>query len=147
MGGFVNFPLAWASDTATNFSISENGVANTKEILFSFRMSGENISSDNNESREVTHKKFEAIMMFEKYFEDLIKTISVQTKEEKELLKEVSNYHRFQHINNAAAYYSSALSLKEFISYLRYFQKKSVFNNKYEVYQLCKRWFVENLFN
>lgn len=124
IGGFVNFPLAWASDTATNFSMSKNGVANTKDILFSFRMSGENISSEKNESREVTHKKFEAIMLFETFFDDLIKTISVQTKEEIELLKIVSNYHRDQHISNAAAYYSSALSLKEFISFLRYFQKK-----------------------
>ena len=134
IGGFVNFPLAWASDTATNFSLSKNGVSNTKNILFSFRMSGENISSKNNENREVTHKKFEAIMMFEKFFEDLIKTISAQTKEEKELLKVVSNYHRFQHIKNAAIYYSVALSWKEMLRFISHFYKKEYLSNKYDIY-------------
>lgn len=144
IGGFVNFPLAWASDTATNFSMSKNGAANTRDILFSFRMSGENISSDNNESREVTQKKFEAIMMFEKYFEDLIKSISVPTKEEKELLKVVFDYHRFQHIKNAACYYSSSLSFDMFISFVRDFRNRGYFSNKYEMFLLFKRWLYKH---
>lgn len=147
IGGFVNFPLAWASDTATNFSMSKNGVANTKDILFSFRMSGENISSDNNESREVTRKKFEAIMMFEKFFEDLIKTISAQTKEEKELLKVVSNYHRFQHIKRSAIYYSHALSLNKLMSFVQHFNKRGYFSNKYEIYHVLKRWIKYDVLN
>ena len=145
LGGFVNFPMAWASDTATNFSLSNNGVANTKNILFSFRMSGENISSGNNENREITHKKFEAIMMFEKFFEDLIKNISAQTKEEKELLKIVSNYHRFQHIKNAAFYYSVTLSWKEMLRFISHFYKKGSFSNKYDIYILLKKWIRKRL--
>ena len=43
--GFVDFPLAWCSDTATNNLMAENGCVTSKNILFSFRMSGENISS------------------------------------------------------------------------------------------------------
>ncbi len=144
IGGFINFPLAWASDTATNFSMSKNGVANTRDILFSFRMSGENISSDNNESREVTQKKFEAIMMFEKYFEDLIKSISVPTKEEKELLKVVFDYHRYQHIKTAACYYSYSLPLRDFLKFLSDFSHKGYFKSRFEVYQLLKRWFIKH---
>ena len=45
MGGFVNLPLAWISDTATTWAMARNGAANTRDTLFSFRLSGENISS------------------------------------------------------------------------------------------------------
>lgn len=47
-GGFVNFPMAWGSDDATAILLSENGVAFESELLFSFRMSGVNISATYN---------------------------------------------------------------------------------------------------
>lgn len=46
IGGFVNFPLAWKSDTATQLLLAKNGVATTSDILFSFRRSGMNISTE-----------------------------------------------------------------------------------------------------
>lgn len=49
-GGFVSYPLAWYSDDATIINMSKNGVAFSKEILFSFRISGESISSKQNNS-------------------------------------------------------------------------------------------------
>lgn len=44
-GGFINFPMAWASDDATAILMSRNGIVFEKDVLFSFRMSGENIST------------------------------------------------------------------------------------------------------
>lgn len=44
-GGFVDFPLAWGSDEATVLNLCRNGVAAPKDILFSFRNSGSNIST------------------------------------------------------------------------------------------------------
>lgn len=44
-GNFVDFPLAWGSDTATVLNLCKNGVASPAEILFSFRLSGTNIST------------------------------------------------------------------------------------------------------
>lgn len=45
IGGFINYPLAWYSDDATLIRMSSNGVAFYDEILFSFRFSGESIST------------------------------------------------------------------------------------------------------
>lgn len=47
IGGFVNFPLAWGSDDATwcKLAVTGNGVAYCGKILFSWRLSGENLSS------------------------------------------------------------------------------------------------------
>ncbi|MDD6210912.1 MAG: glycosyltransferase family 2 protein [Bacteroidales bacterium] len=46
IGGFVDFPCAWGSDSATWYSLSKkNGIVCCNDVLFSFRMSGINISS------------------------------------------------------------------------------------------------------
>lgn len=57
-GGFVALPLAWGSDEATIVSLTKNGVAITKSVLFSFRWSGRNIST--NYSSNILKKKIEA---------------------------------------------------------------------------------------
>lgn len=44
-GGFVDFPLAWKSDTATQLLLALNGVVTASDVLFSFRSSGLNTSS------------------------------------------------------------------------------------------------------
>ena len=56
IGGYVNFPSAWYSDDMTILSLSNNGVVSSPDILFSFRMSGLNISSVKNDSRLLRNK-------------------------------------------------------------------------------------------
>lgn len=51
LGGFVYFPYAWSSDDATVAALSPNGLAISKQTLFSFRFSGVSIST-----RKVTSK-------------------------------------------------------------------------------------------
>lgn len=46
MGGFIDFPCAFGSDVATPISLSKNGVANTAEMLFCFRISSGHLSAD-----------------------------------------------------------------------------------------------------
>lgn len=142
-GGFVNFPLAWISDTATGFVMSERGVANTKDILFSFRMSGLNISSEE-KNKERLKKKFHAVMMFNSFFDDFAKNIEARNIEEELLLETIKNYHKYQHIKNAALYYSKGLSLKELILFISRFRKEN-FLNKYEIYKLVKTWLHSRL--
>lgn len=46
MGGFMDFPCAFGSDIATPIALSINGVANTQQMLFSFRQSTQHLSAD-----------------------------------------------------------------------------------------------------
>lgn len=49
-GGFVQYPMAWGSDDMTVIKLSiVNGIATTNKILFSFRMSGDNITAKKND--------------------------------------------------------------------------------------------------
>lgn len=46
LNGFVNLPQAWVADYVSVFKLSkEGGIASSSKILVSFRMSGQNISS------------------------------------------------------------------------------------------------------
>lgn len=52
MGGFMDFPCAFGSDIATPIALSVNGVANTSEMLFSFRQSTQHLSADKSRFKE-----------------------------------------------------------------------------------------------
>lgn len=56
IGGFVNLPSAWFSDDATVIILARNNIVNHNEILFSFRISGLNISSMLNSSSMLVNK-------------------------------------------------------------------------------------------
>ncbi|MBR5545343.1 MAG: glycosyltransferase family 2 protein [Clostridia bacterium] len=86
IGGFIDFPLAWGSDDATALTIMQTqGIVTTNEILFSFRMSGENISSKKNNSKTLSQKLNARIMYF-KIRERIIEKIeTTNVTEEKHL--------------------------------------------------------------
>lgn len=67
MGGFVRFPLGWKSDTATEITMAANGVVCISECLFSFRMSGTNISSSQVRNFGKDAAKLDAILLFESW--------------------------------------------------------------------------------
>ncbi|RZF61678.1 glycosyltransferase family 2 protein [Sphingobacterium corticibacterium] len=52
---FINFPSAFCSDAATAIMMAEQGVANTAEMLFSFRISTIHLSSSRKHLKEKLH--------------------------------------------------------------------------------------------
>lgn len=71
-GRFVNFPLAWKSDSATKIRESFCGVAITKTQLFSFRVSGINISCQSGKSQSIDEKKFNATYLFGQWLKSFL---------------------------------------------------------------------------
>lgn len=71
IGGFVDFPLAWGADLATEMAMAKNGVANTDMILFNFRLSGLNISSIKR-NRVTELKKLDAVFQFHDWAEQFM---------------------------------------------------------------------------
>lgn len=72
IGGFVNYPLAWHSDDATIIAMSTNGIVFTDEVLFSFRLSGESISTKKNTVQVFRDKLYATIS----YYKDLPKILN-----------------------------------------------------------------------
>ena len=67
IGGFVKYPLAWHSDDMTVIQMARNGIIFCSDILFSMRISGENISSKKNDANILSSKTKATIQ----YFKDL----------------------------------------------------------------------------
>ncbi|MFT4072386.1 MAG: glycosyltransferase family 2 protein [Dysgonamonadaceae bacterium] len=65
--GFIDFPCAFGSDTASAINMGENGVANTREMLFKFRISSIHLSSNRNRLSE----KLDANTLLFKWLRDL----------------------------------------------------------------------------
>ena len=86
MGGFVNFPLAWYSDDATWMALSHRGCVCSPKVLFYFRMSGENISSNYGKSVE---QKLRAADMFKSWFRRFATTLQTDSNEDNCLVKEI----------------------------------------------------------
>lgn len=83
VGGFVNFPSAWISDDATVIRLARNGVVSHNEVLFSFRMSGLNISSRINNSK-MLYDKLRAQECYFRWYEHELKSIPATQIEDKE---------------------------------------------------------------
>ena len=67
IGGFMAFPCAFGSDIATPISLSQNGVANTQEMLFCFRQSSQHLSADTSRFKE----KLEAISLLSEFLRNI----------------------------------------------------------------------------
>ena len=95
IGGFVNFPMAWGADMATEMALSTNGVVSTDKILFNFRQSGLNISSvKRNKASDL--KKLEAVFLFHEWAWDFISNMQF----EKNLLNDAYYDHLKVKVND-----------------------------------------------
>lgn len=74
-GRFKNFPLAWFSDDATVMILAKNCIATSSKVLFSFRISGQSISSAPNTMNTLT-KKITATKEYYKWFELFLNNLS-----------------------------------------------------------------------
>ena len=72
IGGFFSLPLAWGSDDATVLMMSENGCCHTPSVVFSFRLSGINISCMGN--RRVDMEKSRAIYIYIEFLQNFLKS-------------------------------------------------------------------------
>jgi hypothetical protein len=83
IGGFVSFPRAWFSDDATWISLAkEHGVAYSSQVLFSWRSSGENISTLFSDVAE----KLKAGEMYFEWLKSYINDFSTVSEKDRDML-------------------------------------------------------------
>lgn len=78
-GGFVSYPLAWYADDAIVAIMAQNGMVSSSEILFSFRVSGESISTKENDASTLK-KKIEATNQYYDWFTTFIEAKKTKDK-------------------------------------------------------------------
>lgn len=143
-GGFVDFPLAWCSDAATAAAIAVNGVANSHNILFSFRMSGENISSINN-IKDVIWKKYEALNMYDDFMKKIFDKIILDgTKFQYRTMHQIRDCHK-NLIYGTSISCLGVMTLFDFFKYIKTYKHKGYISNNKECLKLFIKWTLAKL--
>lgn len=140
IGGYVDLPLAWFSDTATNNLMAANGCSSTQDILFSFRMSGQNISCINKANSNVSLKKIEATYAFYLHVTKLFNEIPQgETKLNKHIWEKAYNA-QVHAIVKSFQYFSSVLSFPQLVRLIKFMSKQQLIHTKYEKIKFITKW-------
>lgn len=138
IGGFVDYPLAWWSDVMSNVYMSQNGMAVTKDVLFSVRNSGINISSQKATKAEIRMKTDGSLQ----YYEDIQKllysknNLSLYEKHQINSFKTFQASSLFWSIVNSA----STFTIKEFWELKKKY--KEAFATKYDTWVFLRKKYI-----
>lgn len=128
MGYFMDFPLGWFSDDATVILCSEKGIANTSEVLFSFRYSNINISGYKSSDCISAKKKILACCLFYDWIKQYNISHETNLYNNYLLLRIRRDYH--QHISYLILNYFKQLDIKSFWHLIKW-MKRSGFERSF----------------
>lgn len=140
IGGFVDFPLAWCSDTATNNLMSHNGCATSSDILFSFRMSGENISTIATEKKDYCQKKLDASIGFFHHMNQLFASFPQKGTKLYEHELRRAKEDQMEVVRTNLLYHCRVLDFRKFVRLVKFAKKNGITKSRYEVYQMWIKW-------
>lgn len=144
-GGFVDFPLAWFSDDATIFTCCTNGVANTSNVLFSFRSSQINISFSHRKDPKMALKKVEAACHFFDWMNTFVKEIPYSnTLYYNTLIGKVCKGYK-DRIKWQIDIYYRQISFNHFIKLTRWMIGKKLLVSKKDISLFTIRWIKSQL--
>ena len=141
LGGFVDFPIAWFSDDATVLSCCLDGVVNTQDVLYSFRISQINISNSNRRDREIAKKKIDATCSFYEWMNNsFVDRISFpDTLYNRLLFKKVCERYRDRVRWQISSYYSQ-IDYKSFVILIKWMKKQRLFASYKDCILFAIRW-------
>lgn len=137
LGGFPDFPTAAKSDAAAAMMMSKNGVALTKDILFTFRISNENLSSASGYDDNCERTLLANLMFQDWYQKNIRRTLKDDVPDETYLLPLIDLAHK-HHVEDISLYLLSHLSLKKCYHYIKEFQKRGFLTDKTQILTLLK---------
>lgn len=122
--GFPDFPTAAKSDIATAMTMSRNGIVSTKGILFTFRISIENLSSSQMYSKNVEQILNANLCFIDWYQENINKELeSFIDNRERFLLPLIKDAYK-NRVEVISLYLLVHLSLTKRLLYLKEFWKR-----------------------
>lgn len=146
-GGFVDFPFAWFSDDATVSSCCRNGVANTKEVLFSFRISHINISYTHRKDPKIALNKINAALCFKEWMNMFIKRVTFPpTLYNKTLYAKVCEGY-IDRIKWIIEDYYSQLGIGKLVKLTQCMVKNKILSSNVDIFIFILRWGKQKVFN
>lgn len=139
-GGFEKFPLAWYSDIATVLKMGFNGGCNTRDVVFHFRMSGLNISSEEQTTREAARLKMDASYMYDNWMKQQIAELKYEhNKLNDNVYARLLPAHKLEIVVKFVNY-SKAIGLRELVGFVRYCRRNGYFDSTQRIIWLLREW-------
>lgn len=124
IGGFPDFPKAGYSDAAVAMALAKNGLVTTKDVLFSFRISSDNLSSVNGYNK-YAKEGIKACVQFSDWYKINIEPFIGQAAN----INEITQAHK-KHVVEVAQYFLCHLPLLSTLKYYMMLRSRGYMNVK-----------------
>jgi len=141
IGKFPNFPLATYSDSAAAILMARNGIATTTDILFTFRISNENLSSASCYTKNIKNLSIANLMFtdwYEENIHDILKEVSLK---ENYLLPKINKAHK-QFVEALPHFLYPRLPFMDMLFFCKELRKRGFLRDKYDIYRIFKNWMI-----
>lgn len=132
IGGFFNLPYAMGSDTATAILMAQNGMCNTPNILFNYRISNIQVSHASR-SIIIDRGKMEAALSFHTWIYDYLNNIHYKNTLLNDIkIRKFKQDRIIKGLNHCAKMYYGSLSFKDFIRLYKIMNTLGCFKRLFE---------------
>lgn len=138
-GYFPDFPTAAKSDAAAALIMAKNGLVSTPHVLFSFRISNENLSSSSGYKKNLVSVAEANLMYADWYAKKIQPLIDWQSKSNHYLRVFASTAHK-SHVENVLKFLLPRMNLRDFVSYLKQFTQRGYLPGTNDRLLVWKDW-------
>jgi glycosyltransferase involved in cell wall biosynthesis len=137
IGGFYNYPMAWASDDYTALLLSAGNVVFSSKILLKFRMSNSNISACRNHVEEKLVARF---LYYSNIYENIIPLL-----DEKSIFTRIIKLNYLSWVWKDLLMYFHLIPLFRRYKFFKMVKDKTPYLNCKQKFKLCLRAYVKKI--
>lgn len=139
LGYFPDFPTAAKSDSAAAMIMAQNGVVSTHEVLFSFRISNENLSSTSGYTNNIINVATANLLFVDWYASNISLLLDKLPADQKYLQPLVEKAHKC-HVENILQFLLAQMKLNDFIRFLKAFHQRGYLKGCIVNMVIWKNW-------
>lgn len=144
IGGFPDFPAAAKSDSATAMYMAFNGIATTPDVLFTFRISNENLSSKSGYAKNILNVATADLLFVDWYKTYMIPLLDNLSEEQKFMKPIVDKAHK-NHVEGILQYLMPQMNLRDLFRFRKEFRKRGYLLGTIDNMVIWKNWIKRKL--
>lgn len=144
IGRFPDFPAAAKSDSATAMYMAVNGIATTPDVLFTFRISNENLSSKSGYAKNILNVATADLLFVDWYKTYMIPLLDCLSDEQKFMKPIIDKAHK-NHVEGILQYLMPQMKLRDLLRFRKEFRKRGYLLGTIDNMVIWKNWIKRKL--
>ena len=138
-GYFPDFPAAAKSDSATAMLMAQNGIASTPDVLFTFRISNENLSSVSGYAKNILNVATADLMFVDWYAEKMKPLLDKLPADQAHLRPWVDKAHK-SHVEGILHFLMPQMKLCDLLNFFKTFKQRGYLLGTIDNMVIWKNW-------